>query len=402
LSKAEPNALKEYYLATMDTACKSAAARLKTARKELNDFINHIPEIMVMEEMKEPRPAFVLKRGDYDKRGDRVGADTPSCLPPMGATPQAAKRLDLAKWLTKPDHPLTARVTVNRFWQQLFGRGIVETADNFGSTGSGPTHPELLDWLAADFVENGWDVKRLLKQIALSATYRQSAKITAENLAKDPDNRLLARMPARRLSAEMLRDQALFVSGLLVEKQGGPSVYPYQPEGLWNEAMGRPGYPRSKGPDLYRRGLYTFWKRTAPPPNMTNFDAADRSVCSARRQSTSTPLQALNLLNDPTFVEAARFLGQRMLKEGGKTRGDQAAWAFRLVTTRAATEKEAAIFAKLFDEEATMFAANSKDAEKLLAVGDSKNDVGLNKTELAAATSVALTILNHDAAVMRR
>src|SRR5262249_23389656 len=198
----------------------------------------------------------------------------------------------------------------------MFGRGLVETSDNFGSTGSPPTHPELLDWLARDFVRSGWDVKRLLRTIALSATYRQSAKVTPEGLAKDPYNHLLARMSPRRLSAEMLRDQALFVSGLLVERQGGPSVYPYQPEGLWNEAMGRPHYPRSRGPDLYRRSLYTFWKRTVPHPQMTTFDAADRSVCSARRQATSTPLQALALLNDPQTVEAARFLGQRTLKEG--------------------------------------------------------------------------------------
>lgn len=394
--------LREYYLAAIDADCQKATDELTAARKSLNALINSIPEIMVMEEMNAPKPAYVLRRGNYDQHGERVSANTPGALPPLGAKPRAANRLDLASWLTKPDHPLTARVTVNRFWQQMFGRGIVETADNFGSTGSGPTHPELLDWLASDFVENGWDVKRLLKQIALSATYRQSAKVTPEHLAKDPDNRLLARMPARRLTAEMLRDQALFVSGLLAEKQGGPSVYPYQPEGLWNEAMGRPGYPHSKGPDLYRRGLYTFWKRTAPPPNMTNFDAADRSVCSARRQSTSTPLQALNLLNDPTFVEAARFLGQRMLKEGGKTRSEQAGWAFRLVTTRAATEKELAILAKLFDEEAALFASTPKEAEKLLSVGDSKNDAALNKSELAAATSVALTVLNHDAAVMRR
>jgi hypothetical protein len=402
LSKASGNSLFDYYAATADEEVMKATGELRAARKSLSDFINPIPEIMVMEEMKSPKPAYVLKRGNYDQHGDRVTADTPGCLPPLGATPRAANRLDLARWLTKPDHPLTARVTVNRFWQQMFGRGIVETADNFGSTGTPPTHPELLDWLAADFVEHGWDVKRLLKQIALSATYRQSAKVTPEHLASDPDNRLLARMPARRLTAEMLRDQALFVSGLLVEKQGGPSVYPYQPDGLWNEAMGRPPYPRSKGPDLYRRGLYTFWKRTAPPPEMVAFDAADRSVCTARRQSTSTPLQALNLLNDPTFVEAARFLGQRMLKEGGKTRAEQAAWAFRLVASRSATDREAAVLTKLFDEEAVMFAENPKDAEKLLAIGDSRSDAALNKTELAAATSVALTVLNHDAAVIRR
>jgi hypothetical protein len=402
LSKATGERLFDYYAATVDEGIRTAADELRAARKALSDFINPIPEIMVMEEIKTPKPAYILKRGNYDQHGEKVVANTPGCLPPLGATLQAANRLDLARWLTKPDHPLTARVTVNRFWQQMFGKGIVETADNFGSTGTPPTHPELLDWLAADFVEHGWDVKRLLKQIALSATYRQTAKVTPEHLAKDPDNRLLARMPARRLTAEMLRDQALFVSGLLVEKQGGPSVYPYQPDGIWNEAMGRPQYPRSKGHDLYRRGLYTYWKRTAPPPEMVAFDAADRSVCTARRQSTSTPLQALNLLNDPTFVEAARFLGQRMLKEGGKTRAEQSAWAFRIVASRSATEKEAAVLTKLFGEEAAMFTANPKDAEKLLAVGDSRNDATLNKTELAAATNVALTILNHDAAVMRR
>lgn len=394
--------LKEYYLAAVDAECKKASEELTAARKRLNEFINPIAEIMVMEEMKQPKPAYILKRGNYDQHADRVTADSPACLPPLGVSPRAANRLDLARWLTRPDHPLTARVTVNRFWQQMFGKGIVETADNFGSTGSGPTDPDLLDWLAADFVEHGWDVKHLLMQIALSATYRQSAKVTPEHLTKDPDNRLLSRMPARRLTAEMLRDQALFVSGLLVEKQGGPSVYPYQPDGLWNEAMGRPPYPRSKGADLYRRGLYTFWKRTAPPPEMRVFDAADRSVCTARRQSTSTPLQALNLLNDPTFVEAAKFLGQRMLKEGGKSRAEQAAWAFRLVATRLATEKEKAILTQLFDEQAAAFTSEPKEAERLLSVGDSKSDPALNKVELAAATSVALTILNHDAGVVRR
>ena len=398
--------LLNYFAETVDDGVRKAMDELKAARRALSQFINPIPEMMVMEEMKEPKPAYVLKRGNYDQPGERVSAGTLSALPamktPVANAPGSPNRLDLARWLTQPDHPLTARVTVNRFWQQMFGRGIVETADNFGSTGSGPTHPELLDWLAADFVEHGWDVKRLLKQIALSATYRQSAKVTPEHLAKDPDNYLLARMPARRLTAEMLRDQALFTSGLLVEKQGGPSVYPYQPDGLWNEAMGRPAYPRSKGPDLYRRTLYTFWKRTAPPPTSVAFDAADRSVCTVRRQSTSTPLQALALLNDPQVVEAARFLGQRMLKEGGSTRAEQAAWAFRVVATRAATDKERAILTKLFDEEATAFAADPKAAEKLLSVGDGKTDATLKPAELAAATAVALTILNHDAAVMRR
>jgi Protein of unknown function (DUF1553)/Protein of unknown function (DUF1549)/Concanavalin A-like lectin/glucanases superfamily/Planctomycete cytochrome C len=401
LDTADREALFDYYAATIDVPTNKAMENLKAARRALSQLINPIPEIMVMEEMKSPKPAYVLKRGNYDQPADRVTADTPACLPPFSAD-QPRNRLGLARWLTRPDHPLTARVTVNRLWQQMFGRGIVETADNFGSQAPPPTHPELLDWLAADFVEHGWDVKRLLKLIALSKTYRQSAKATPDQIAKDPSNLLLDRMPARRLTAEMLRDQALFVSGLLVEKQGGPSVYPYQPEGLWNEAMGRPAYPRSKGPDLYRRGLYTFWKRTAPPPAQSTFDAADRSVCTARRQTTSTPLQALVLLNDPTIVEAARFLGQRMLKEGGQTRAEQAAWIFRTVTGRRPSEKERAILISLFDEQKANFEKDPKGAEKLLAVGDSPNDPKLNRIELAAATTLALAILNHDEAVNRR
>jgi mono/diheme cytochrome c family protein len=393
--------LFDYYVTTLDGPFMLAIEELTAARRALSQFVNPIPEMMVMEEMKEPKPAYILKRGNYDQPGERVTADTPAALPPFPAE-LPRNRLGLARWLVGPNQALTARVAVNRLWQQMFGRGIVETADNFGSTGSGPSHPELLDWLAADFAEHGWDVKRTLKQIALSATYRQSAKVMPDLLAKDPDNRLLARMPARRLTAEMLRDQALFVSGLLVEKRGGPSVYPYQPDGLWNEAMGRPAYPRSKGPDLYRRTLYTFWKRTAPPPTSVAFDAADRSVCTVRRQSTSTPLQALALLNDPQIVEAARFLGHRMLNERGATRADQAAWAFRVVATRAATERERTILARLYDEQAALFEADPKAAERLLAVGDGKTDAKLRPADLAAATAVALTILNHDAAVVRR
>jgi hypothetical protein len=370
-------------------------------RDELRRFVEPIPEVMVMQEMDKPRPAHVLKRGAYDAPGEVVRMTTPAALPPFPAD-APRNRLGLAQWLTQPDHPLTARVTANRLWQQMFGKGIVETSDNFGSTGSPPTHPELLDWLARDLVNSGWDVKRFLKQIALSATYRQSAVITPSLLAKDPYNHLLARAPARRLTAEMLRDQALFVSGLLVERQGGPSVYPYQPEGLWNEAMGRPHYPLSKGDDLYRRSLYTFWKRTVPHPQMTTFDAADRSVCSARRQSTSTPLQALALLNDPQMVEAARFLGLRMLKEGGRTPAEQVGWVFRVVIGRQASEAEKAVLIELLAEQRAEYEKDPRSAEKLLAVGASKVDPTLGKIDLAAAASVALAILNHDGAVHRR
>src|SRR5262249_42733766 len=308
----------------------------------------------------------------------------------------------LARWLLSPEHPLTSRVAVNRLWQMMFGKGLVETSDNFGSQGTPPTHPELLDWLARDFVEHGWDVKRLLKTVALSATYRQSSRASPELLARDPDNQLLARAPVRRLTAEMLRDQALAVSGLLSEKLGGPSVRPYQPDGLWAVAMGSPHYDRSKGSDLYRRSLYTFWKRTVPHPAMITFDAAERNVCIVRRQSTSTPLQALALLNDPQIVEAARLLGQRMLTEGGETLDEQVAWGFHAVTARLPSEKESAILKRLFEEQRELFRANPKDATKLLAVGEMKNDPKLPPTELAASAVLALTILNHDEAITRR
>jgi hypothetical protein len=393
--------LLDYFLATLHKPARKLREELHALRQQENQTIQPIPEVMVMEEMSKPKPAYILKRGAYDAPGERVSMNTPEALPPFPAD-QPRNRLGLARWLFAPDHPLTARVAVNRFWQMMFGNGLVQTSDNFGSQGTPPTHPQLLDFLARDFADRGWDVKRLLKTIALSATYRQSSRTSPDLLARDPSNQLLARAPVRRLTAEMLRDQALAVSGLLTEKIGGPSVKPYQPEGLWSVAMGSPRYDRSRGPDLYRRSLYTFWKRTVPHPAMVTFDAAERNVCIVRRQSTSTPLQALVLLNDPQIVEAARFLGQRMLKEGGKTATEQAAWVFRTVTGRAATDKEVSILARLLAEQKDLFKAGPKAAAKLLAVGDGKNDAKLDSVELAASTMLALAVLNHDEAVMRR
>jgi hypothetical protein len=400
--KQSDEAVFEYFVSVIHEPAIKAAEELKTARKAYTAFINPIPEIMVMEELPAPKPAHLLKRGAYDAPGEKVTADTPKVLPPF---PKAAprNRLGLAKWLTDAENPLLARVTVNRAWQTMFGRGLVETTDNFGTQGARPTHPELLDWLAREFVRTGWDQKRLLKTIAMSATYCQSSKASPELLARDPQNELLARGPVKRLTAEMLRDQALASSGLLVEKLGGPSVKPYQPAGLWEEiAMGRPRYDQGKGDDLYRRSLYTFWKRTVPPPSLTTFDAADRSVCSVKRQSTSTPLQALVLLNDVQFVEASRFVGQRMLKEGGLTVGEQVAWAFRLVTGRAPSDKERAVLEKLFAEQKALFEKDPAAAKKLLAVGEKPGDAKLPAADLAAAAVLANVLFNHDEAVMRR
>jgi hypothetical protein len=287
----------------------------------------------------------------------------------------------------------------------MFGTGLVETTENFGTQGARPSNQELLDWLATEFQSaregKPWDIKRFLKMLALSATYRQSSRPSAEALSKDPDNKLLSRYPVRRLSAEMLRDQALALSGLLVEKQGGPSVKPYQPEGLWEVAMGNPHYDRGKGPDLYRRSLYTFWKRTVPNPAMVTFDAAERNLCIVRRQTTSTPLQALALLNDVQIVEAAKVLGQRLQQQNGSL-NDRIAWAFRSVTARKPSEKELTILRGLWNEQKQLFDKDPPASAKLLATGDAKVDAKWPPAELAANTILALTLLNHDEALMRR
>ena len=356
---------------------------------------------MAMEELPQPKPAYILKRGAYDAPGEPVSADTPKALPPFPAV-APRNRLGLAQWLLSPENPLMARVTVNRAWQMMFGRGIVETSDNFGAQGGVPTHPQLLDWLAHDFMASGWNYKALLKKIAMSATYRQSSKASPDLLARDPDNKWLARGPARRLTAEMLRDEALAVSGLLVEKIGGPSVRPYQPPGLWEIAMGNPKYDQGHGEDLRRRSLYTFWKRTVPPPTMITFDAPERNVCVVRRQSTSSPLQSLALLNDTQIVEAARWVSERMSKEGGAALDGQITWAFRLLTSRRPTPKELAVLKQLFQEQRQLFAHDQQAAAKLLAVGEEPNDPSLPPVDLAAGTILAEALLNHDDAVMRR
>jgi hypothetical protein len=396
--------LREYYVAAVDPAVAKAREALRVARRAQADFVNPIPEIMVMKELPTPKPAFVLTRGNYDQHGAAVSAGTPAVMPPF--PPDALRnRLGLARWLFAADHPLTARVTVNRLWQQMFGRGLVETADNFGATGSVPTHPDLLDHLARAFVDDfKWDQKQFLKYLAMSATYRQSSKAPADLLARDPQNELLARGPARRLTAEMLRDQALAASGLLVEKVGGPSVKPYQPAGLWDIAMGKPAYDQSRGDDLYRRSLYTFVKRTVAPPAMLTFDAGDRSVCAVKRQSTSTPLQALALLNDVQVAEAARKVAERVLREAGPGADDaaRATLAFRLVAGRRPTVRELPVLTRLLAEQRDLFAADRPAAARLLAVGESKADPAGDPAETAAVAVLSQALFSHDEAVMRR
>src|SRR5262249_39488791 len=288
--------------------------------------IESFPTTMVMEELPKPRDTFLLLRGQYDKPGEKVSPNVPAILPSMSKG-EKHDRLALARWLVDGTNPLTGRVIVNRYWQMFFGTGLVKTAEDFGLQGESPSHPELLDWLAPEFTHgvsggrqppSAWSVKALPRLIVTSATYRQSSRVTPELLKRDPNNRLLGRGPRLRLSAEMLRDQALFVSGLLAERVGGPSVKPYQPKGLWEELAGI-AYKQDHGEDLYRRSLYIFWKRTVAPPSMTTFDATAREACTVNRSRTNTPLQALTLMNDVTFVEASRVLAERVLREGGKT-----------------------------------------------------------------------------------
>jgi hypothetical protein len=369
-------------------------AALDGQRKQLE---RAIPATMVMQELATPRSTHILKRGQYDQPGEKVSAGVPACLPPLSlGAPR--NRLGLAQWLTEPRHPLTTRVAVNRWWLMYFGTGLVETAEDFGSQGARPSHPELLDWLATELVRTGSDVKAMQKLIVTSATYRQSSRLTPELRERDPNNRLLARGPRFRLSAETIRDQALVISGLLSDHLGGPSVRPYQPPGLWQEVAveHRAIYQPSTGADLYRRGLYTYWKRTCPPPAMITFDAPDRETCVIRRARTNTPLQALVLLNDPCYVEAARKLAERILHDGGTTLASRLEYAYRLTLARKPRSDEARILSDVLRQAQDRFGQDPKAPLRLLAVGASPRDGELDPAELAAWTSLASMILNLD------
>jgi mono/diheme cytochrome c family protein len=414
-SPEQKSEVEKFYLTNTDGPVKAAVQREAALKAQRAELMKTSATVMVMKEAAQPRDAFVLLRGEYDKKGEKVTPGTPASLPPMPKdAPQ--NRLGLARWLVDDKNPLTARVWVNRAWERFFGTGLVKTSENLGSQSEFPSHPELLDWLAAEFMSptvvssvagepaKKWDMKAFHKLLVTSDTYRQANTTTAEAMERDPDNRLLARSPRLRLSGEALRDQALFTSGLLVEKVGGPSVRPYMPDGVWDETSrygDLRGYKHDTGDGLYRRSLYTVWKRTAAPPTMLLFDAPSREYCTVKRSRTNTPLQALSLLNEVTYVEAGRKLGERMLKEGGTTDSERIRFAVRVVLAREPSTAEEKVLLDGLIADRAKFAKNPAAVTKLLAFGDSKPDPKLNPAELATATVTANILLNLDEAVVR-
>ncbi|MCI0739004.1 MAG: PSD1 and planctomycete cytochrome C domain-containing protein [Gemmataceae bacterium] len=408
----QKKAISDHYLSTFPER-QTLQKELEKAKKSLSDLKNSVLITMVMEERKQPRETFVLLRGVYNKYGEKVSPGLPTAFPPL-LKDAPNNRLGFARWLVDKSNPLTARVTVNRIWQMFFGAGLVKTAEDFGAQGEWPSHPELLDWLAVEFMqpsvpspqEGGegrvreWDIKRIHKLIVMSATYRQSSQVSPASLDKDPDNRLLSRGPRFRLSPFNLRDQALALSGLLVDKIGGPPVRPYQPPGLWEDfSFNQIKYTQDKGEKLYRRSLYTFWRRSIAPPNM--FDTSARQVCTVRQSRTNTPLHALILLNDVTFVEAARVWAERLMKEGGKTPEQRLHLAFRMATARHPTAVEQNVLMQGFERTLKHFQSDRTAAMKLVQTGESPRDARLDAVEQAAYAAVLNMILNLDEVVTK-
>jgi len=386
-----------HYQAHHDHAFQDAIDALDDLRSK----ITRIPHVMIMEEMEAPRTTFVLDRGAYDAPMDSVGPSIPEVILPF---PEEfpRNRLGLAQWITHDENPLTARVAVNRFWQLLFGAGLVQTPEDFGNQGALPTHPELLDHLAVTFIDSDYDIKALIKQIVMSATYRQSNQRTPTLNERDPDNLLLARAPRKRLSAEMIRDNALLVSGLLNPVMGGEPVRPYQPAGLWKALANQIGENRYRmGPDVHRRSIYTYWKRTIPPPSMLTFDAPDRSVCTVERQMTSTPLQSLILLNDPQYVEAARVLASRVSAVVATSDRERIGLAFQWLTSRVPQPEEINALSELFTTQSTQFKEDPDRALQLVSVGQHQVEPDVQISQLAAMTVVTSTIMNLDEAQYR-
>lgn len=423
-SEAQKGELTRFYLENYDEAYAKLAAQHKEWEKKRSDYDQSIPTTMVMEELAQPRETHLLLRGEYDKKGEKLAPGVPAVLADM---PKDApgNRLGLAKWLAGPDHPLTSRVAVNRYWQLIFGVGLVKTVEDFGTQGERPSHPELLDWLAVEFMKgdassgsrsdlttqrandpSAWNIKRLIRLMVTSATYRQSSAETPKSRAKDPENRLLGRAPRFRLPAEFVRDQALTLSGLLVPKIGGPSVKPYHPKGLWEDLAFGGGfteqtYVQGKGDDLYRRSMYTFWKRTCPPPSLQTFDAPEREFCMVRRSVTNTPLQALVLMNDPTYVEAARKFAERMMTEAPASTQARIDFAFKWALSRPPRTNETRLLTELFNRQLATYRSDTKAAEKILSVGESPRNPKLEVSELAAWATVASTIMNLDETITK-
>lgn len=399
LNGEEKEELFGWWLPSQDSEYRQMKAKLAAVENEERTILSNGTIAYVSQEKSEEAMAFILNRGEYDKRKDQVKPATPAALPAFPSE-FPRNRLGLANWLLLPNHPLTTRVTVNRFWQEVFGQGLVRTAGDFGIMGELPSHPELLDWLAVEFREKGWDVKRFFKMVVMSATYRQASVTTPEKRQKDPSNRLLSRGARFRMDAEMVRDYALASSGLMVKRIGGPSVKPYQPDGVW-EAVAMIGsntrdYKRDTGESLYRRSLYTFWKRAAPPASLDIFNAPAREVCTVRRERTNTPLQALVTLNDIQYVEAARNLAQKALKEGGSDWKARTDFLAQRLLARPFKPQEQQIVAKSLKDLGAFYRVHEKDAQTLITVGESKPDATMNPAELAAWTMLTNQLMNLD------
>jgi hypothetical protein len=402
-SKAQLAALTDYYVRSVAPELKADRDRLAEVTKSLAAVKPSTVPIMKELTGDQRRKTRLQYRGNFLDLGDEVKEGVPAVFPPLPATPQAASRLDLAKWLVAPENPLTARVMANRYWEQIFGTGLVRTSEEFGIQGELPSHPELLDWLATELVRLKWDLKAFVRLMVTSAAYRQTALVTKDLAERDPDNRLLARGPRLRLTAEMVRDQALFASGLLSPKMYSPSVKPPQPAlGISAAFGGSIDWKTSEGEDRHRRGLYTEWRRSNPYPAMSTFDAPNRDICVVRRNRTNTPLQALVTLNDEVYMEAAQALARRVVKEGGTSTADRAAHAFRLCLVRPPKPDELARLVKLFDEAKAVLTADSRKANQLATVPLGPVPAGMDVAELGAWTVVGNVILNLDETLMKR
>ncbi len=419
-SDQEQLALKEFFIQRVHPATRDRFKPMTEAQdamqKSLTDLENKIPTTMVMEELPQPRMTHVLKRGDFRAKGEPVTGDVPQFLLAWPVE-KAANRLDLARWLVDPKHPLTARVTLNRYWEQFFGHGIVKSTEEFGAQGDWPSHPELLDWLAAEWLnptpapigsgaERPWNIKAMMRYLATSATYRQQTKVTPAMLRADPENRFFMRGPRLRLQAEMIRDAALAISGLLDPRIGGPSIKPYQPPGLWEQVAFGGGfssqtYEQSRGQDLYRRGLYVYWKRSLPHPSLSAFDAPNRELCCDRRPVTNTPLQALTLLNDPIFVEAARVFAARIINEGGQSVTERVQYAFEWCTSRPPNPEELKWLVAFYHRQYEKWTAEPEAAKKLIQVGEAPLPKDIAATDLAAWTAMANLLFNLDETITK-